>query len=278
MKRVDLGLGGGTLLQLAKRGPLTMAYMIKTDTGKLIMIDSGYYCSGDGEAIYELIMQNGGHVDAWFMTHPHLDHIGAFGYMMEKYGDQIKIDKMYFNFPADAEWMGRINEENDNRSVEVMYRCIEKYNIDCVKAEKGLYVDLGVKFEILNDALRDYRKYQDTNDISICIKAYFKKRTVLFTGDLGVAPQYEALKDAGEKIKCDVVQMAHHGQNGVDIEFYREVGAKVCLWPTPDWLWNNDSSEGVNSGPWKTLLTREWMKQLGVTEHYVSADGDYLFE
>ena len=63
------------------------------------------------------------------------------------------------------------------------------------------------------------------------------------------------------------------GQNGVNEEFYRTVHPSYCLWPTPDWLWDNDNGGGVNSGPWATLTVRKWMEKLPVIDHYISKDG-----
>lgn len=76
------------------------------------------------------------------------------------------------------------------------------------------------------------------------------------------------------ELDSDYVQMAHHGQNGVTYEFYQAVSPKYCLWPTPEWLWNNDNGGGYNSGPWKTLETREWIEKLDVEENYIAKDGD----
>ena len=68
--------------------------------------------------------------------------------------------------------------------------------------------------------------------------------------------------------------MAHHGQQGVTKEFYAVASPTVCLWPTPDWLWdNNAGGRGKNTGPWKTLETRAWMEEMGIDKHYVSKDG-----
>ena len=44
----------------------------------------------------------------------------------------------------------------------------------------------------------------------------------------------------------------------------------------PEWLWNNDNGGGMNSGPWKTLEARGWMRQMGVKTHVVEKDGDQI--
>ena len=53
----------------------SMGYMIKTDQGKLVMIDGG--TRGDVSNVANEIIANGGVVDYWFLTHAHDDHYGV---------------------------------------------------------------------------------------------------------------------------------------------------------------------------------------------------------
>ena len=62
--------------------------------------------------------------------------------------------------------------------------------------------------------------------------------------------------------------MAHHGQQGVTEKFYRHISPQVCLWPTPEWLWNNDIGAGFDTGPYKTLETRGWMEKMNTVNYH----------
>ncbi len=66
--------------------------------GKLILIDSGNPQNAD--LVRRVIDEHGGYVDAWFLTHYHGDHIGAFNAVYEDYKE--KIDVVYVN-PLDWE-------------------------------------------------------------------------------------------------------------------------------------------------------------------------------
>ena len=59
----------------------------------------------------------------------------------------------------------------------------------------------------------------------------------------------------------------------VSKEFYEYIKPRICLWASPEWLWNNDNGNGFDTGPWKTVQTRQWMQELGVTKHIVEKDG-----
>ena len=87
---------------------------------------------------------------------------------------------------------------------------------------------------------------------------------MLFLGDLGERAGRVLLASYDkEELKADAVQMAHHGQNGVDFPVYETIAPKWAFWSTPDWLWiNTPPGRKEGTGPWKTLEVREWMEKL----------------
>ena len=103
----------------------------------------------------------------------------------------------------------------------------------------------------------------------------FPQRKVLFLEDLAVEGGRRLVADYGARLQCDIVQMAHHGQDGVERAFYEVVRPKICLYNAPDWLWDCDNDGGKGSGQWKTLETRRWMEELGAQANYPCAYGDY---
>ena len=113
------------------------------------------------------------------------------------------------------------------------------------------------------------------NNSSLVYQLTIKDKKLLFFGDLAYEGGEKLLETyPNGELKSDIVQMAHHGQQGVGQEVYQAVSPAICLWPTPEFLWNNDNGGGENSGPWTTLETRRWMEQLGVSENLCIKDGD----
>lgn len=279
MNYVELNLGGGTLLQVANRSNIqSMMYLIETTNGKIIMIDSGNYLKDeDGKHLYELIKQKGGKVDAWIFTHAHDDHFGGLLWIFENIENpQLEIGKIYFNFPS-MEWIASKSERLAKYTKKFLDFLNEK-NIEQKVLNKNAIINVDdISVEVLND-LEGYESYADFNDTSIAFLVHFPKRSVLFLGDLAVEGGKKLLEVCPhEKLRQDIVQMAHHGQRGVNKEFYSAVEPKICLYCTPDWLWENDNGGGRNSGPWKTLETRRWMEELGAQCSFPHAYGDYLF-
>jgi len=99
-------------------------------------------------------------------------------------------------------------------------------------------------------------------------------KSMLFLGDLGPEEEKDFVNSNLDEIDCDAVQMAHHGQKGVTKETYEKISPKVCFWPTPDWLYDNNRGEGFNTAEYKTVETRTWMEELGVKENIVAKDGN----
>lgn len=281
LNKANLGLGGGSILQIANRTPVQMmSYMIETSNGRIIMIDGGNYCKEDAENMYHLIKEKGGHVDMWFMSHAHNDHNGALTWLMENCNDfDIQIDKLCFHFPT-VEWLSQKEDFDCNTK---FFEQIEKHHINVVTPHAGeIYECDDISIEIVSVS-EDYERFPDINGTSMIMLAHFPKRDVLFLGDLDVNGQEEFIKKNDvSKIRKDIVQMAHHGQDAVDRSFYELIKPKVCLYPTPKWLWENnmygcDNPETVGKGPFTTLETRKWMEELGVEENYTQENGDYLF-
>ena len=116
------------------------------------------------------------------------------------------------------------------------------------------------------------------NNSSMVIKMNVNNKSILFLADTGVESGEKLLQNQKEKLKADIVQMAHHGQAGVTEEVYQAIDPKICLWPTPDWLWDNNLGEGYNTAPYKTITTREWIEKLKVEQNIIAKDGDITIQ
>ena len=99
-------------------------------------------------------------------------------------------------------------------------------------------------------------------------------KSVLFLGDNSEQVDVEFVNNNLDEIECDAIQMAHHGQAGVREFVYQKINPKICFWPTPEWLWNNNKGEGFNTAEYKTVEVRKWIENLGVEENYIAKDGD----
>jgi len=135
------------------------------------------------------------------------------------------------------------------------------------------YVD-GVAIHVLNDPY--WIESNSINNSSVVFRLDFDNGTrVLFLGDMGPAAGERLKADVpASELKADIVQMAHHGQYGVNKDVYEIIAPKVAMWNAPEWLWDNDGGSGYNTGNYKTLEVRSWMDEIGAKTNYVIKDGD----
>lgn len=247
-----------------------MGYIIKTDNNKIIVIDGGL--KEDAPNLLSKIEENGGQVEAWFLTHPHMDHVEAFKEIVKT--SDIQINNIYITL-NELSWYEKY-EKDRIQEIREFFETLEnekiKNNIHEVSLNEEIQIDnirceiLGIKNpEITNNPI---------NNSSMVIKMKVHNNNIIFLADTGVESGQKLLKNQKEKLKADILQMAHHGQSGAEREVYEQIRPRICLWPTTDWLWNNDPGTGYNTGTWKTIDTRNWMKALNVTKNYIEKDGD----
>jgi beta-lactamase superfamily II metal-dependent hydrolase len=249
-------------------------YVLRTAGGKVIVLDGGN--TGDAPYLRGFLGALGNHVHHWFISHPHSDHLDAVTAVI---GDPHppKVELFHASFP-ERDWIARY-EPGEEKSLESFTAAREKAGIPVREHTLGEMLEAdGIRFEILWIKNPEITR-NPVNNSSVLMRVSGGGKTILFTGDLGVEGGEKALNSRFRgKLHAEYVQMAHHGQNGVGEDFYREVKPSCCLWPTPDWLWDNDKGGGKGSGPWATLTVRGWMDSLGVKRQYVSKDGLFRIE
>jgi len=249
-----------------------MSFVIKTKNGKLIVVDGGL--PEDAPHLVETIKSFGTEVSAWILSHPHSDHGGAFAKIAENGFEGLQINAFYYNIREQA-WYDKF-ESHRAGMVNTIRNAIAKLpaGVSHMTSKGEVYYVDGVAIHVLNNPY--WIESNSINNSSVVFRLDFDNGTrVLFLGDMG--PQAgESLKAEvpASELKSDIVQMAHHGQYGVNKDVYELIAPKVAMWNAPGWLWDNDGGSGYNTGNYKTLEVRAWMDEIGTKTNYVIKDGD----
>ena len=244
------------------------SFLITTADGKVIAVDGGYQFDADYFIQYlkAVTGQERPHIDAWFLSHPHTDHVELFYEVAGHRTRQVTFDKVLLNYPPYDLYESREQEEG-------MQMVSEFDRVSKAFPDKMQILNTGDKFNIGAAEITVLYTYDDSfidvNEHSVIFRMDLGGKSILFTGDAQVNAGNKTVAEWADSglLDCDICKMSHHGQDGVDRTFYEAVSPEICLWPTPSWVWDN------TNGNLKTLEVRGWIDDLGVKENYVSKDG-----
>ncbi|MBR6702658.1 MAG: TIM barrel protein, partial [Clostridia bacterium] len=250
------------------------SFIITTSDGKVIVIDGGQRT--ETPYFIEYLKAATGrakpHIDAWFLSHAHDDHCEVFLEVVEKYSHIISFSTVYANFPDASFYEGY--DEWGVLIISEFNRLKPAFSDKIAELKEGDVFNIGeAEFTVFYTFNPEWK---NVNEGSTIMRMDLGGKSVMWTGDAEVnAGNYVVSKYAESGLlDCDICKMSHHGQNGVDRNFYEAVSPEFCLWPTPSWVWDN------RNGNLKTLEVRKWIDELGVRKSRVSMDGSsviYLF-
>lgn len=252
---------------------------IYEEDGLLLVIDGGF--ESEAETLYRKLRSLGGQVAAWFFTHPHSDHVGAFCRLMEEHGSDIRVNAVYRSFLPEAFLCQHEPHEAENTRKYLAWidRLLRKHAI----ADRTMHAgDVCYFGEAAIHVLREpdpAMRANCINNSSVVFRLDVHGSRVLFLGDLGTEGGQQLLERVPTaELQADYVQMAHHGQHGVERPVYEAIQPRCCLWCTPTWLWDNLGPDGYDSGDFHTVVVRGWMSDMGVKKHHMNTFEDRCIE
>ena len=267
---------GGTLYQLTDSNQMN-SYVIHTENNKLMIFDGGY--ERNLTDIVTLAKELTGaavpEVDAWFLTHAHGDHVGAFIALMNEQVPSLNVKKVYYNIPSRT----YVEKHDGLTTYDAMVAALDKLPEGVgVVVEQGDVVTVdGLPVEVLLTVDEEADVIQGgvaINESSVVFRLTVGGQRVLFLADIYHNSSSRLAFAYKNDLQADVVQVAHHGAQGAYFELYKLIAPKACLWPTPQWLWDNNAGTGYDTGSWDTIELYEYLRDVcGVTKHYVAKDG-----
>lgn len=259
---------GFTLWQIPSHSnTIGNSYVFQTAKGMVIVMDGGF--PEEANTLRGFIGALGNEVEAWFISHPHNDHMGALTEIL-KNPQEMKIKHIYHSRISKTV---QAAEGPYSPSCQEFYDLLDKTTIPVtdIRTPGDVFSYDDMKLKVLSVA--NEITTNAYNNSSMIMRVWDKKKTIVFLGDAGIECGNLALNGPfRDDLDCEYLQMAHHGQNGCDKHFYQSIKFRVCLWPTPSWVWNNDQGKGFNTGILKTVETRTWMKEIGIKEHHVTCE------
>ncbi len=173
--------------------------VLVTYRGESVLIDAGPKSSGEKTAEY--VSMYSPHVDYFFITHPHEDHMGGASDVLEAVDvDYLVMSELY----SEEEFYSEATEAAEKRGTEIIYLTDE------AKFDTG---SISVQVLDVFDSFSD-----DFNNSSLFIKVTAEDTTLLVTGDAEAAEEEYALEKCGDDLDCDILKVGHHGSRSSSSE------------------------------------------------------------
>ncbi len=217
-----------------------MCYVVKAANGNFFVIDSAHpYSVRDDFRICEFLRkQSGGKkpvVEGWFISHGHEDHVGKIKDILKYHKDELEIKAFYYNLPSLELPESKGWGESGNN---IMQSFIDELNArpeikkHKMHAGQRFYID-NLEFTVLcthEDVFP--RTLENFNNTTISVMMRVGNCKVSFPGDsMGESDRVLVRRYSADTLKCDVMQMSHHGHTGTSPEFYRRSAAECLLFP-----------------------------------------------
>ena len=254
-----------------------MSYIFRLGDGSFIIFDGGWDTEPIADSLYEKLvaLAEGGEIviSGWFMTHAHIDHIGAFYPFARKYADKVTLKRVIFNYPGES----RMTEMGDTFVQRYVHKWREHVamfkDAVCIKARTGqrFHFD-GLDLDILF-TYEDYmmpRPLRTFNDTSLVFRVTACGETYMFLGDASETMSGILVQKYGELLKSDIVQVAHHGFGGGTKEVYDAIQAPIVFWPIC--YEDPGSHTPLYRDPEWSPITREMIRDWA-TDVYVQCEG-----
>ncbi|MBO5845524.1 MAG: hypothetical protein J6Q77_02645, partial [Clostridia bacterium] len=241
---------------------VSSGYVLRLADGRFVCWDGGVDAYAD--EIYKIITDQNvlpgkPVIAAWFMTHNHTDHMGVIHTFARKYGKQVEIQNFVHNMPGVAliedKFNWEVNREQDLPSyiarLDVYYNLLSgacpDANIIVARAgQRFLYGDIAI--DILFTVENMYKKdLYDGNGASMItsITNLKTEKRMIETGDASITCCALLSGIYEDELKCNIIQVPHHGANGGHYDMYSYAAADIAIWTT---YCNADNEFQVTNG------------------------------
>ena len=244
-----------------------MSYLIRLSDGRMVLIDGGYDDYEESERLYDHIKEQNVLPDrpviaAWFFTHPHSDHVRAFIKLCEDHSDDVILERVIYNFASSEIYTSPFPKEQGEflaavASLTKTEKIIARSG-DVFRFADATFTVLAVCEDLCPD------ETENINNSSIVFMMELCGRKVLWLGDgLQKISNIVTSRYSKETIKCDYLQVGHHGYRGGSPLLYETADPSVLLWPCPDFRYQSISLWSCND----FIRTSENVKNIYISGH-----------
>ncbi len=218
-----------------------MCYIMRTGGGRFIIIDGNFGEYDEPDRLYSLLCEQNETdgkpvIAAWFITHPHADHFGGFTEFFKKYKNDVVLEKVLYHFPTPGVFDNEGSDKTEFLSVlsELDTEIVTPHTNDVFTFDDA-------RFEVLFTCEDLYPgPVNNINNSSLVMTMELGCYRVLWLGDLQrEGAEYICANVEKTRLKCDILQVGHHGYGGGNDELHRAAAPEILLWPCPDFWFHS---------------------------------------
>lgn len=237
-----------------------MCYIIKLADGSFMVFDGG-----DQRCIDLFINTIDSLADdpenitiaAWVITHLHNDH----AYMLRDlsaradFMKRVTVESFIWNRPS-KEQMANVDDQSEND--ELLYQSMKSFEgatVYTAYAGQVYYIRNAVYTVYSTTEMLEPFIMGSYNDSCVIGMLEIDGRRIFFPGDSDRTQTTNLVTLYGEALRCDVLQVIHHGHNGGDTESYMLLDPITVLWPVGSDRYYNEWDGNLPFSQWEC---NEW--------------------
>lgn len=245
-----------------------MSFVIQLSDGSFILIDGGPRSgtvkpkkkvdgvfvdeeprpTRDLDALYEFLKaRTEGNqkpvIAAWFITHPHSDHVDLACEFLAKYKDAVEVKLGAYNFPDFS--LYPVEKESSERLGQLAVATATRFaeagaETWIIHTGQKMYFP-GCEVEILYTPEDYYPKsFAWGNHTGCAFRMKFSDKTFMVLGDCEKDICQIMADRYGSDLKSELLQLSHHGVNGACVAIYRLIDPDICFWTIDEYRFETD--------------------------------------
>ena len=241
--------------------------IFKSRSGKIAVVDGGRV--PDTDRFIRILQKISGrevpHVDTWLFSHLHCDHFGVYYTLCsnESYKGKVTVGDFYCDLLTEEFYTSLAKEKVTNAATirSAMLNPDSPTGARVHTVRKGDIINVDeIEFEVIHVPDIALADKMNMNDSSVVYKmTYDGEQTMMLLGDAEWVCSNDLTQNCADKLKCDIVQVGHHGCGNVSAECYEMIDADAFIWPIGEKFWYSDCGEGLNTHNTGVIRTRAYM-------------------
>ncbi len=216
-----------------------MCLLVQCPDYSFFVVDSGHYFQmNDNDRLYDFMRSRTPEnkkivINGWFITHTHTDHTSKlFDFLKYNCRDAI-IEGFYINQLSPdykiEDW-GHEEQVFDRKTREILgnFKSVPVYKLH---SGERFYIR-NLTFDVMCTHEDVYpTQIEDFNDSSTVLMLTTENTKIFIPGDASSLSDAVLTERFKKKLKCDIVQIAHHGHFGLSTKAYELLEAPVAVFP-----------------------------------------------